>query len=139
MCELNQYVWFFVLAIHFTVKDSVAVEHIIIEDHIKVHHYIIMYTFMWPRLGKPVLSTHKIWPNFESVKRNNFLSVIRIVSKMSSYTYVKIYEELNKTNRCCIVHTEQEIGAIIWISVYCVNKPVFSGPVTYVYNIYLIR
>ena len=39
---------------------------------------------MLPGLGKPVLSTRKILPDFESLKCNNFLSVICIVSKMSS-------------------------------------------------------
>ena len=63
-------------------------------------------------LGKQVLSTHKIRPDFENLKCNKILSVIRIVSKMSSYN-TEIHEEFSKANIFWIAHTKQEIGAII--------------------------
>ena len=40
--------------------------------------------------------------------------------------YAKIHEEFYKTNRFCIAHTKQEIGAIIQISVLCVDGTWFS-------------
>ena len=67
---------------------------------------------MWLGLRKPIISTHKISPDFDSSKYNKFLSVIRIVSKMSSYSHTEIHEEFNKSNRFCIAHiyTEQDIA-----------------------------
>ena len=40
--------------------------------------------YMWPGLGKQVLSTRKIWPDFESLKYGNFLSVLSVL-------YLKCY------------------------------------------------
>ena len=42
--------------------------------------------------------TCKISPDFESLKCNNFLSVICIVSKLSSYSYAEIHDEFNRTD-----------------------------------------
>ena len=50
-----------------------------------IYIYIYIYIYMWPGLGKQVLSTCKIWPDFESLKCNNFLSVISSVSKILSH------------------------------------------------------
>ena len=47
--------------------------------------------------------------------------------------YEEIHDELNKTDRFWIAHTEQEIGVIIGISIYFVKviiRPVLSGLVT---------
>ena len=82
---------------------------------------------MWLGLGMLVLSTCKIWPDFESLKCNNFLSVIRLVSTMSSIIYAEIHEEFNKTSRFWIAHTEQEMGPIIWANVF-VDKTCFPRP-----------
>ena len=80
------------------------------------------------QMGKPVLSTCKIWPDFESLKCNNFLSVISIMSKMSSFMQIKIHTQFNIANRFWIAYTEQEIGAIIYTSVFCVDKTHFPRP-----------
>ena len=42
--------------------------------------------------------------------------------------YAEIHEELNKTNRFLIAHTEQEIGTIIQTSVFYVDKTCFPRP-----------
>ena len=42
--------------------------------------------------------------------------------------YAEIHEECNKTNRIWIAHTEQEIGAIIQTSVFCVDKTCIPRP-----------
>ena len=53
---------------------------------------------------KSVLSTCKIWPNFETLKCNNFCL---IVIKISSYIYVATFhKEINITYQCWITHTE---------------------------------
>ena len=88
-----------------------------------LHHPIKL----WLGKGKLVLSTCQIWPDFESLKYNNILSVISIVSAMSSNSYAYIHEKFNK-NRYWIAHTEQEIGAIIWTSVFYVDKTCFPRP-----------
>ena len=48
---------------------------------------------MSPGLGKPVLSTRKIYSDFDSLKCNNFLSLI---SKISSYMHAEIDEDSMK-------------------------------------------
>ena len=52
---------------------------------------------------------------------------------MSSYNYEVINEEF-KANRFGIAHTEQEIGAIIQTSVFCVDKICFPRPGHIYYN-----
>ena len=42
--------------------------------------------------------------------------------------YADIYEEFNKTNRFWIAYTEQDRGAIIRTSVFCVDNTCFPSP-----------
>ena len=42
--------------------------------------------------------------------------------------YAEIHEEFNKTNGFCITHTEQEIGSIIWTSMFCADKICYPRP-----------
>ena len=72
---------------------------------------------------------------FGEFKINKFLTVICIVSKMPSY-YAEIHEEFSKTNRIWIGYTQQEIGAIIQTSVFCVDKTCIPRPgyICYIYS-----
>ena len=48
---------------------------------------------------------------------------------MPSYvSCIELHEEFNTTNRFWIAHTEQEIGAIIQTSVFCIDKTCFLRP-----------
>ena len=71
---------------------------------------------MYIKLGmrKPVLSICKTWPNFESVKRNNFLSVIRMVSKLAPHMQKSMSNPIKL--------------AIMWTCVFCIDKTCFLRP-----------
>ena len=59
---------------------------------------------MWLGLGKPVLSSRKIWPDFESLKCNNFICNKYCIQNV--IIYAEIHEEFNKTNSFWIAYTE---------------------------------
>ena len=58
----------------------------------------ILYIHMWPGLGKQVLSTCKIWSDFESLKCNYFLFIIHIVYKMPSYMHKSMRNSIKWTD-----------------------------------------
>ena len=74
--------------------------------------YIYIYTCDWACENRSYLHV-KFDIDFKSLKYNNFLFVICIVSKMCGIIYAEIHEEFNKINRFWIAHTEQKICTII--------------------------
>ena len=87
---------------------------------------------MQPGLRKPILPRCKISCNFEIFKFNTLLSFISIVIKISSYAI--LHKAFNITYRCCIAHTEWEIGTVIWMGVFYVDKTGFLRP-SHIYTI----
>ena len=50
---------------------------------------------------------------------------------MSSYNYAEIHREFNKNNRFWLAHREQEIGALMRTSIFCVDKICFPKPIVH--------